>query len=1001
MKNILVVLSLAALYSCNSGHQKLSLEEYTNLTDEQKRSVEFALEGIDLNDKSLSLSLFAAEPMLRNPTNMDIDDKGRVWITEGYNYRNELNPRNPYDEKGDRIVILEDTNGDGKADTSKVYYQGEDINSALGIGVFGNRVIVSRSPHVIVFTDTDGDDVPDKKEILFEGIGGEQHDHGMHAFTFGPDGKFYFNYGNAGEGLLTNKGKPLYDDLGREIRAKGSPYREGMVYRSDLNGENVEVLAWNFRNNYEVAVDSYGRMWQSDNDDDGNRGTRINYVMDYGNYGFKDEMTGADWRTRRVNMSDSIPLRHWHLNDPGVVPNLLQTMAGSPTGITIYEGGLLPKKYQNQMLHTDAGPNVLRAYPVKESGAGFEAELVNILDGNKRDNWFRPSDVTVAPDGSVFVADWYDSGVGGHAMGDLGKGRIYRLTPVGHQGYQVEKPDYSSVEGNIAALLSPNIATRYNAWVNLHEMGVEAEGALVKLWQSEDQRMKARAFWLLSKLEDKGVNYIHAAAKDENSEIRVAAIRAAREITGHDFSELYSSLSSDESPQVRREVALAIRHKPATEIWLNLAKAYDGKDRWYLEALGIAADQAWDTYLPAYLSMKGDSWIDEKASKDIVWRSRSAMTMDYLGQVLAAEKAENRLRFYRAMDFQKVGDKNSILLNLLGSSGTTEEKAVIFRLLDLKDLKAYPKLHDELKALLPSLKVEDFLELVKKYDDRTQKEKLLNLVINEKDVAVIQSAAGLYIYFYGIDEVKALVKNSNKDKAIQAIERFGTVDEPRVTNYLIATFQNEKEDIDIRNAAMEAMNGWNSEATLWELVQKNKVPEAVMDIAKRLLLRTWHSDIRAKASDFFDDGSETTIDVATLSGKKGDIAAGKKVFEMYCKACHLVKGEGVDFGPGLSQIGAKLSKAGLYNAILNPSEGMGFGYETQQITMKDGSEIQAIVTSKTENEVIVKLLGQADQTRYSLKDVKEIKELKTSLMPKFPFEEKELVNLVEYLSSLK
>ena len=66
--------------------------------------------------------------------------------------------------------------------------------------------------------------------------------------------------------------------------------------------------------------------------------------------------------------------------------------------------------------------------------------------------------------------------------------------------------------------------------------------------------------------------------------------------------------------------------------------------------------------------------------------------MDYLGQVLAAEKAENRLRFYRAMDFQKVGDKNSILLNLLGSSGTTEEKAVIFRLLDLKDLKAYPKL---------------------------------------------------------------------------------------------------------------------------------------------------------------------------------------------------------------------------------------------------------------------------------------------------------------------
>ena len=81
-------------------------------------------------------------------------------------------------------------------------------------------------------------------------------------------------------------------------RHNGQPYRGGLVFRCDIDLEkgeakNVETLAWNFRNNYEVAVDSFGTMWQSDNDDDGNKGVRINYVMQYGNYGYSDEMTGA------------------------------------------------------------------------------------------------------------------------------------------------------------------------------------------------------------------------------------------------------------------------------------------------------------------------------------------------------------------------------------------------------------------------------------------------------------------------------------------------------------------------------------------------------------------------------------------------------------------------------------------------------------------------------------------------------------------------------------
>ncbi|MFM9196891.1 MAG: dehydrogenase, partial [Planctomycetia bacterium] len=113
------------------------------------------------------------------------------------------------------------------------------------------------------------------------------------------------------------------------------PYRQGMVFRCKPDGSDFEVLGHNFRNNYEVAVDSFGTLWQSDNDDDGNKGVRINWVMEYGNYGYVDELTGAGWRAPRTNLEAEVPQQHWHLNDPGVVPNLLMTGGGSPCGLCV------------------------------------------------------------------------------------------------------------------------------------------------------------------------------------------------------------------------------------------------------------------------------------------------------------------------------------------------------------------------------------------------------------------------------------------------------------------------------------------------------------------------------------------------------------------------------------------------------------------------------------------------------------------------------------------
>ena len=289
----------------------------------------------------LEITLFASEPMLRNPTDMDIDERGRVWITEGVNYRSSFQSWGILQPAGDRIVVLEDTNGDGVADKETTFYQGPEINSALGICVLGNKVIVSCSPNIYVFTDTVGDGKAHKKEILFSGIGGVDHDHGAHAVSFGPDGKLYFNFGNYGGQLKDKDGKPVIDLAGNEVNDSGKPYRNGMAFRCNPDGSDVEVLAYNFRNPYEVAVDSFGTVWQSDNDDDGNRSVRINYLMESGNYGFSDELTGAGWGEKRSNLEEDIPHRHWHQNDPGVVPDTcLLTGAGAPAGILIYEGTL-------------------------------------------------------------------------------------------------------------------------------------------------------------------------------------------------------------------------------------------------------------------------------------------------------------------------------------------------------------------------------------------------------------------------------------------------------------------------------------------------------------------------------------------------------------------------------------------------------------------------------------------------------------------------------------
>ena len=185
-----------------------------------------------LSDPDLEISVWAASPMLKNPTNMDTDQHGRIWVAEGVNYRSQ----SKHQPAGDRIVVLEDTDGDGKADKSWTFVQEPFLLAPMGICVIDNKVIVSMTPDLIVYTDVNRnakfDPGVDKREVILSGFNGRIHDHSLHSVTVGPDGQWYWNAGNSGAQFTDKSGKT---------------FRIGSAYDPYYGRTNPGDLGWNPR----------------------------------------------------------------------------------------------------------------------------------------------------------------------------------------------------------------------------------------------------------------------------------------------------------------------------------------------------------------------------------------------------------------------------------------------------------------------------------------------------------------------------------------------------------------------------------------------------------------------------------------------------------------------------------------------------------------------------------------------------------------------------------
>lgn len=648
-------LALATLLSLASADQDTMLDSFTLAP-------------------GLEAKLWAGTDLIHSPTAMDVDTKGRVWATEDLQHSG-------IEGVHARIKVLEDTDLDGQADSAKLF--GPTFESKpLGISVFDNVIVVSMAPNIHVYTDVNRDDVfdpqVDKEAIIAQGFHGSSHDHALHSVVPGPSGKWYVNHGNIGADVTMADGREIHASsyYSQNPESIGKPSFDGRIYiggfglRINPDGSGAEVIFQNTRNAHAMLVTSFGDILQADNDDPAH--SRAAWVMEHSNFGYAAledgnrswEDSAKSWEEKIVTEEvvrnayerhNSSVLRrdegHWREHFPGVTPPGNVWGPGAPTGDYMIEGDELGEELRGCYLVCETVHRAVFRFRPELREA--QVELVDLekdffatdrASENESAAEFLPTDIAAGTDGALFVSDW-NSRTNARKSGN-GDGAIFRIAREG-QAVQTPEIDFSTQEGLLEALKSPAPGVRWVAQDRLKRMenAYESVSAFFRA-SGANPYYQARAAFVLAQLnDDRGTAEVKALLESEDPQWRIIAFRALRFGDREPVLPLVEQLAGDSSPAVRREILAAMRgmdwddiRKPLEE----LIAGYDGRNRWYLEALGAVFDDHRDAIYEQILrpSQPDPAGWDER-QKNLAWRLRSTEALADLAECIIAQEVDS------------------------------------------------------------------------------------------------------------------------------------------------------------------------------------------------------------------------------------------------------------------------------------------------------------------------------------------------------------------------